>query len=232
MIIEQELNKQHEINKLMIPFNFQHTDQYQEKIYEKLLNIITPLNGWICGGLPSSLFQRYIFHNTKFQNNWNDVDIFCKDQDAYDQITIEILNHFQHYSVEDKEWCKQIDTSALKKIQIIKPKETRTLQDILESFDLSCSQFALTKLHEITSLKQPNRSIEISKITDPYHTLYRIIKYSRRGWFINPAELIKVLVFYRETPEEYKKELDLELLNYETAPLKERFERMMRGYTF
>lgn len=206
-------------------------DYYLKTHLQALLNIITPLNGWICGGLPAYLYLTGVYHRSINSNiGFHDIDIFCQDQEAYDKITKEINLKMIPYLVQDKEWCLELSTSY--KLQIIKPKQTRTLQEHLETFDLSCSQFALTAIDELTLLKPTDKYIKVENIHNPHYTFYRLFKYAQRGWQIQSPELIKVFIAYKNSSDNYKKELEVDLLNYEVAPLKARFERMMDGYSF
>jgi hypothetical protein len=195
---------------------------------DALRNLIITLRGdsYICGG-----YARYICSPNNNPIEPHDLDIFTENKEVYAD-TIRILEYFFCLEREKENdisllFSKPKDFHhplfALPNIQLIKPKvegaivTKGSLQTILENFDFTVVRAGL--LNEEEALvdadfmhDEKNKIIRIKNIHCPISSTFRIIKYSKKGYWCPTMQIVKLFVDWDMRPDEYKTEI-IEALN-------------------
>lgn len=176
-------------------------------------------NAVICGG-----YVRWMCSPRKDPVKANDVDLFPKSLDSYDNLKIYFLDQegfaIKHendisltlYPPEKTIWVFRPT------IQIIKPvKEGSiitlgTVEEILENFDFTVVRAGL--LSSTTALvdedflsDEKSKLLRLKNIHCPVSSLLRCVKYGNKGYFLRPMEAMKLFIDWDNRDDEYKMRL-------------------------
>lgn len=167
---------------------------YEREIFSEIGDTIFY---WIAGGT-----LRDYFINQKINYNI-DIDVFFPDACSHDEAKKILLDQKYHiiydsfFSLKMKKMNKVID---LVKIYYNNP------QVAIENFDFTVCCAALSQdgfvQHEMFFLDLVTKNITINKIENPFNTLNRISKYIKKGFTIEPSELLKVISKIKNIPNE------------------------------
>jgi len=185
-----------------------------------LYELITPLNGAICGG-----YARYCASQAKKVVPASDVDIFPLDKVACDAITQQLslvgfeikyendvsktLRKPKDFNPENPKW-KFVPT-----LQVIKPViegaivTLGSLEEILNNFDFSIARATIVEgeecLVDADFLEDENhRFIRIKNIHCPISSLLRCCKYAKKGYWLSPFEALKLFADWESRDDSYR----------------------------
>lgn len=206
-------------------------EQYILLDIKRNLELITMLfdkfiqdDGFICGG-----FVRVSISTLKEVPPCSDIDIYSKSQDAYDRIVerLKLAGYYEQFVSDVANMMKYSFSNDIP-IQVIKPinqsnliTASNNIYDILEGFDFSISRIAITKdsletskaIADINCIEdENNKKLNIKHIHCPISEIYRISKYMKKGYWINIAEVVKVLEDWRSRDESYRNKI-METIN-------------------
>jgi hypothetical protein len=182
-----------------------------------LYKSIQKFNGMICGG-----YARYCASLRKNAIPATDVDVFFKTPEEYELAKASFLadgleiKHENEVSLtfkvpeDPKNYWRTTPP-----IQLIKPmKEARLLtygerEEILEYFDFTIVRAAIVDentvlVDEDFEKDELATNLRIKNIHCPISSLFRAIKYIRRGYFLSPVESIKLFIDWQERDQEYR----------------------------
>jgi hypothetical protein len=124
---------------------------------------------------------------TKLDEEVNDFDVFFKDEKSFSKQ----LNYLEkiNYSIKARETINS--TSFLyngRMYDLINKKFFKDPEEIINEFDFTCCQAVYDgqKFHFGEQYLKHNfrKQLAINKITYPVHTLKRVIKYNKQGYWI------------------------------------------------
>lgn len=239
---------------------FVHLPVYRtNKGLEELLNWVYPLGGCILGG-----FVRWMCSPREEPVVPGDVDVYSPTEEIFEQTKELMESHFELESVHENDVSLlyrvprptlEEDSGELKedahplfplnKVQLIKPiKEGAIVTkgdmgEILSNFDFTVVRIGLTST--CTALgdadfthDEMKRIIRIKNIHCPISSTLRYMKYSRKGYFATPFEVMKLFTDWDNRSDDYREEL-LDFLNKaaeEEGLDKESIEQMERMMRF
>ena len=187
-----------------------------------LYNLIKDKNAWICGG-----YARYMCSQSKKIKPFGDIDIFCKDDEAFKSVTsaIESLgiekSHESDVSIiynPSKNENLSYEYKALPKLNVIKSidearvKTSGELSDILDNFDYTIVRIGVISETECLAdehfLEDENNGyLRIVNIHCPVSSILRLSKYINKGYRTKPIEVIRILMDWSERNDEYRSKL-------------------------
>ncbi|MCR4284528.1 MAG: hypothetical protein NUV97_00605 [archaeon] len=175
---------------------------------------------WICGG-----YARYCASLKVDPVPARDIDLFCENESCYPLAYNELIDSGLEIEYEN-------DLSVTFKIpkdknhlwrttptmQIIKPvKESRIVsfgipEVILENFDFTITRACIVSPTEVLVdehfIEDDLRNLIIIKnIHCPVSSMFRAIKYIRKGFFMSPVESIKLFQDWSSRSDEYRAQL-------------------------
>jgi len=182
-----------------------------------LYKTIQSFGGMICGG-----YARYCASLRTSPIPARDVDIFFRTPEEYEQAKSKFLAdglEIKHENEVSLTFKLPEDPKHLWRttppIQLIKPmKEARLLtygtpEEILDYFDFTIVRAFIKD--ENTVLVDENfekdelgTNLRIKNIHCPISSLFRAIKYIRRGYFLSPVESIKLFIDWQNRDQEYR----------------------------
>ena len=216
-----------------------------------LFKTIQNFNGMVCGG-----YARYCASLRKVVIPATDVDIFFKTPEDYELARSSFLAdglEIKHENEVSLTFKVPEDPKHMWRttppIQLIKPmKEARLLtygerEEILDYFDFTIVR--ATIIDENTVLVDEDfekdelaTNLRIKNIHCPVSSLFRAIKYIRRGYFLSPVESIKLFIDWQDRPQEYRDKVNSFLTKIDvhkdtgestlTQEEIDEFERLMR----
>lgn len=182
-------------------------------VIENLLSIIKK-NGFICGG-----FARVCCSKREDVIPSNDIDIYSKTKEDFDILK----NRFIDMGfIKGKESEAAISFRYSLPLQLIKPldegniKLVGTVEEILSNFDFTIARSAIfiddnDKIKAIGDsdfIEDDNANrIVIKNIHCPISEVYRISKYSKKGYFVPIKEIVKLFIDWDNRDDEYKTKL-------------------------
>lgn len=194
-----------------------------------LWKVINHSTAFIAGG-----YARYCVTKEANPAIANDVDVFCKTVEAYEEHKNKfkelgfVVEHENKWSIT---YAKQLtaEWSKLPKIQLIKPVTTPdgtlygSVVDVLSAFDFSISRVAF--LTETVALVDKTfeaddkaKRITICSVTNPVKIVRRLVKYSKKGYFVQNWEIAKIFKKWDELKPEIKTKYLVESDYYLTPP--------------
>jgi len=188
----------------------------REKEFLKELFVIIKQEAFVCGG-----FARYCVTPKIMPDKVSDVDIYVKEEDNWQNIFLSFkTNNWKEGKVTDVSVTFTKDNYP--HLQLIKPlKEghislTGNIEDILNNFDFTVSRVGIFmdnfgniraicddefEKHEVNNL------LVIKNIHCPIAQIYRIAKYSKKGYFCKIKEVLKLFNDWDTRDVEYKNRL-------------------------
>jgi len=180
-----------------------------------------------------------------------DIDIYCYDQAAFDvvrdeleQLGLEVRDEndmaITFVAIDDHEHA----LFPLPAIQLIKPMKDGAvvtdegMQVILENFDFTIVRCGFDAAMHARGLAlvdadfehdEGDRIIRIKNIHCPVSSIYRVIKYSKKGYWLQSPQLLKIFNDWMERSPEYIERIN-ELVGQDGLTEEEvnELERMMR----
>jgi len=172
----------------------------------------------ICGG-----WARWCASNNKNPKPASDVDVYCKSEESFEKLrlALEATNAMPVYAEKpvaityDKD---QTRFPGCPRIQLIKPMvqgrvvTMGTSEEILDNFDFSVVRACIVSSREVLVDEhfiedEEKRVLRINNIHCPISTMYRVIKYIDKGYWIRPMELVKLFVDWENRPADYREQL-------------------------
>lgn len=200
------------------------------KLLERLfLNYIRD-DGFICGG-----FARVCVEDRKVIIPCRDIDIYCKNVEAFDRIKNRLLNNFYVLKIENEiasTIVSSFDFEGELPLQLIRPLSqghlhvtSENIMDILNNFDFTVVRVGILaniKINENTKKENvsfkvfkdqdfdrdnKNKELIIKNIHCPVAEFYRVFKYLKKGYKIRISQIIKILQDWENRPVNYKNSL-------------------------
>jgi hypothetical protein len=139
-----------------------------------------------------------------------DIDIFATSADNATRIALDLAGTLDAYYDDNGIVYSLSGGAAVKPIQVIRPSPEWKVfpDDIMNSFDLSCSRAMLISPETILGdVDAGMTSAKLLRTHNPLRTLKRIMKYSNRGVEFADSELVKVLLAWESLSAERRAEL-------------------------
>lgn len=188
-----------------------------------ILQLLGDKNAFICGG-----YARYCASPNETPVKAGDVDIYCYDEDAFE----EIFQHFKSVGMEVR-FDSEVALTYLKPkddanpyfgcpvIQLIKPINqgaiiaTGSMESILNNFDFSVIRCGIVwtddgwrVLADEDFVKdEGDKFLRIKNIHCPISSLLRFMKYARKGYDTKPSQLIKLFADWDNRSDAYRSRL-------------------------
>jgi hypothetical protein len=152
----------------------------------------------------------------------DDCDLFPLDETASEQIKQALeavgyeVRHENHVSITMKPTNEKADELAyLPTPQIIKPVvegrivTTGSMEEILENFDFTIVRAAIISATEVMvdedfEEDEAHGVLRLKNIHCPVSSLLRCCKYARKGYFLRPAQALKLFIDWNERGWEYQ----------------------------
>lgn len=185
---------------------------------ERLYGEITARKSIICGG-----YARYCASPAENPERPGDVDVFPLEAAAYEEVRAFLLvegfevRHENEISLtfkkhKDPKWV------ACPTIQLIKPVvegKVVTLGDmekILENFDFTVVRAGIVSPKEVLvdedfERDEKKRTLVFKNIHCPISSTFRVIKYTQRGYWIRPFEVLKLFLDWESRGIDYRQEI-------------------------
>lgn len=184
---------------------------------EFLFELAEKYNMIICGG-----YARYCASPNTNPIPASDVDLFPKNNESIKAITDELLKlgyeikHENEVSISFKPGKNvdiKIKTSPVP--QIIKPViegaiiTVGSIEEILDNFDFTIVRAAILDNKTVIVDKdfiqdEENHILRLKNIHCPISSLLRCCKYSRKGYFMRPAEAVKLFNDWMDRDDKYR----------------------------
>lgn len=151
-----------------------------------------------------------------------DADLFPHSQDAHEKLLAALLAmgyvvaHENHVSITMKPSDdKKADLAYIPTPQIIKPVvegrvvTTGTTEEILDNFDFTIVRAAIVSTTECLVdsdfvKDESNTLLRLKNIHCPISSLLRCCKYARKGYFLRPAEALKLFIDWSDRGDDYR----------------------------
>lgn len=172
----------------------------------------------ICGG-----WARWCASTHKKPKLASDVDVYCKSEESFNKLRDAFAATGKMPVYAEKPVAITYDKAqtmfpGCPRIQLIKPMvqgrvvTMGTASEILDNFDFSVVRACLLSPKEVLvdehfAEDEENGVLRINNIHCPISTMYRVIKYIDKGYWIRPMEMVKLFVDWEERPEEYRTQL-------------------------
>ena len=173
-------------------------------------------DGFICGG-----FARVCITKKDNYVPCSDVDIYTKNVEAFERIKSRLLaNAYSEGKSSDAAISMKYAFDGTFPIQLIKPLNTghvhlsdEDVKQILNNFDFTITRAGIYKNKdgELTAIcdsdfhiDDKENKLHIKGIHCPVAQVYRVNKYTQKGYRIRTLEVIKILEDWEERPESYK----------------------------
>lgn len=172
----------------------------------------------ICGG-----WARWCASPRSKPTPASDVDVYCRSENDFEALrdlfaasgSMPVYDEKPFAITYDK---KQSLFPGCPRIQLIKPMihgrvvTVGNEEDILDNFDFSVARACITSsstvlVDEHFPEDEENRLLRINNIHCPISTMYRVIKYIGKGYWIRPMEMLKLFLDWEQRPEEYRVKL-------------------------
>ena len=185
-----------------------------------LFNTVTNHNGVICGG-----YVRYMCSPQLNPIPAGDIDIYFQNEEDHDLFIKKIKNagmeikHENEISTTFKRTNDpDIEFAYCPTIQVIKPKlegaivAVGTLEEILDNFDFTVVRVGLVTLEGALAdddflEDELHKKLQIKNIHCPVSSTLRCMKYAKKGYFLHPFEVLKLLSDWENRDIEYRDNL-------------------------
>lgn len=172
---------------------------------------------FICGG-----YVRYMCSPDKHPFEAGDVDVYCSDNETYEEVLRELKEHvaIKHENENAITFYSPADGKYkyCPIIQLIKPFNkgaivaTGDMETILKNFDFTVVRCGLKD--EETCLVDANfehdenkKFLRILNIHCPISSMIRFMKYSRKGYYTTPIEALKLFNDWDNRDDDYRREI-------------------------
>lgn len=173
--------------------------------------------GFICGG-----YARWACSKKRNPEKASDVDIYCLNEQAYDEIKSRFLN--SHYKVikETPVSCSLGDF-GVPLFQLIKPIKkghlntaSEDIKIILDNFDFTIARIGIyysvdEKIKAICDSDfhehDKKKTLVIKNIHCPIAQIYRVSKYMKKGYWLKALEAVKILEDWETRDDDYRKKV-------------------------
>lgn len=151
----------------------------------KEINELLPEGALIAGGCFESIIRGF---------SPKDIDIFFKNKESLKESVANLTNQGfkliedpKHLDDEEKRFVT-IKKEGYPDLQLIKIRYYGSLKELLDTFDFTAAQIGFDKqellMNEASLIDILRKRLVINKITYPSSTLRRMIKYSKKGYYI------------------------------------------------
>ena len=177
------------------------------------------LDTFICGG-----YVRYMCSLNRNPIEAHDVDIYCKHDDAFEAQKKVLDQHLQakHESDVAVTYSRPEERDnpfyICPPVQLIRPVREGAIvangemEEIIDNFDFSVIRCAL--LSEVSALVDANfhhdeekQLLRIRNIHCPISSMFRCIKYGKKGYFMPPSEAVKLFIDWENRTDEYRSKI-------------------------
>lgn len=178
-----------------------------------LLYNVQERHGYICGGI-----VRWMCSPKYEPVPASDIDIYAVDQTHYLELKSYIendLNASEYHENRMAHTYRQREGSVLPRLQLIKPVEegrvvsTGNFEDILRNFDFTVVRIGL--MNDYVALADPmwrddelNKRIRLRNIHCPISSTSRILKYTKKGYWCPPSEILRLFEDWDNRGDDYK----------------------------
>jgi hypothetical protein len=184
---------------------------------EKLYHAIVPLGGMICGG-----YARYCASPRWQPDPASDVDIYCSEKEVFEEIRKFFLDKLEIRHTNDMAITythpKDGDYYFAPPIQLIKPIKEGAIvakgrmEDILQNFDFSVIRAAIKSPTEVMVDKdfledEKHKRLVLKNIHCPISSTLRCMKYSRKGYWLRPFGVLKLLQDWENRSDSYRNKI-------------------------
>lgn len=183
-------------------------------------------NVYVCGG-----YLRWACSPVPDPVPPGDVDLYCVDEDTYKRLRWHLVRTLQRKRKAEnavsvtflKEKRVENPFFGLPAVQLIKPlddgnvKTNGDLFDVLSNFDFSIirlgAAIGVIKTFRTVSADidyhehETKKQIVIKNIHCPISSTYRVIKYTRRGYWVNTPEILKLFSDWDLRDDDYRRQL-------------------------
>lgn len=186
-----------------------------------LFETLDPSKAFICGG-----YARWMCSPRQEPVQPSDVDVYCFDQGTFDglrDIFSETLKK-KHENDVCISFEKPKDSKhvyfGIPPIQLIKPmRHARvvtdgTMEEILRNFDFTVIRIGIQFSKETKTATgladadfihdETGKILRLKNIHCPISSNYRVIKYCRRGYWIRPAQMLKLFLDWEQRDATYR----------------------------
>lgn len=183
---------------------------------KKLYELMKDKNAYICGG-----YARYCCSSAKKIAQTDDVDIYCKDEETFNDLK-KIFTDKEFENKHENEISVVFIPPVLfypcPKINLIKPKEefhvktNGTVEEILENFDFTVTRIAIINENECIADEdfvehEKMQILVIKNIHCPVSSALRFCKYYKKGYWSRPLQIMKLFINWDERGSDYKNRL-------------------------
>lgn len=185
------------------------------------IKFIFKYNGFIAGG-----FARWCCSPNSNPSKYNDIDIFSLNTDNYYKIKSIFKKQYDIQENHDNKIEFTIDNNN---IQLFKPTKdlicfnynAQNAQEFIEYFDITISRIAITNTNNCISDKdflyhEKNKIIFFKKYKGINESLYRIVKYMNKNYYVDTYVLSELLLKRKNfliNIKNIKSENNIEFLN-------------------
>lgn len=169
-------------------------ESWKEILEEKVpfvMEILENSKTYLAGGL----LRTMVSSNEPLSPNSTDVDLFFQDSVAFEAVKL----YFQDvpefeviFQCPENKLTTFIDHSTGWKYQCITMAFYPTLQNVVESFDFTCTCFGTDGenfiFHQAAIEDTLSKSLRWNKITHPVSSMRRMMKYARKGYTMPESE--------------------------------------------
>lgn len=167
------------------------------EIIKEVFEIIGAFEAFIAGG-----FARHSITDAP-EDYYSDIDIYSRSLKKYEMMEEVFKSKFK--IIKESEVSITFDN----KYSIIKPVLGfyGTPEQVLNTFDFTICQAAIinpeTCLYNSSFYEDhKNKRLILYCTNYPINTFFRVIKYTKKGYFISPLEVLKIFNAYHMLPEE------------------------------
>jgi len=209
----------------------------------KLYDMVYKRNGIILGG-----YVRYMCSPCKKLVQAGDIDVYSPNTAVFNHLlerfgkaNFEVKNQ-NDLAITYKPFERDHRMFGCPKVQLVKPMEEGVvvtqgdMETILENFDFTVVRIGLMNRDEARAdadflHDEEKKFLRIKNIHCPISTLYRIMKYNRKGYWPSSKQVLKVFLDWDGRDEEYKMKI-IEFLAKEDPTQDEidELEKMMRVF--
>jgi len=186
-----------------------------------LFETLNASQAFICGG-----YARWMCSPRQEPASPSDVDIYCFDKDTFDALRIVLSETLKQKHENDvcvsfeKPNDSQHKYFGIPPVQLIKPmRHARvvtdgTMEEILQNFDFTVIRIGIQFSNETKMAigladadfihDETGKILRLKNIHCPISSNYRVIKYCRRGYWIRPAQMLKLFLDWEGRDETYR----------------------------
>jgi hypothetical protein len=182
---------------------------------EKLYTEVTARQGIICGG-----YARYCASPINEPVKAGDADVFPLVTEAFETLKQFFVSEgfaIKHENDISLTFHPHTDIKwiACPIVQLIKPAiegkvvTLGTMENILNNFDFAIVRAGIVNAKEVMvdddfEADEKSKMLHIKNIHCPISSVFRLIKYTKRGYWVTPREVLKLFVDWENRDDEYR----------------------------